>query len=104
RRRRHTRCLSDWSSDVCSSDLSSRPRPSVPPQPLRQARVQPPRLVSPVTISGIPPLPLLLHRTGRLLGSRQFGIEGSKRTNGARSEERSVGKESRNQDGDDRKD
>src|ERR1039458_10581597 len=22
-RRRHTRCLSDWSSDVCSSDLSS---------------------------------------------------------------------------------
>src|SRR5205814_7107411 len=23
-RRRHTRCLSDWSSDVCSSDLSSR--------------------------------------------------------------------------------
>src|SRR5262245_66689344 len=28
-RRRHTRCLSDWSSDVCSSDLaccSARPR------------------------------------------------------------------------------
>src|SRR5258705_4743214 len=24
RRRRHTRCLSDWSSDVCSSDLSAR--------------------------------------------------------------------------------
>src|SRR5262245_65808265 len=23
-RRRHTRCLSDWSSDVCSSDLRSR--------------------------------------------------------------------------------
>src|SRR5262245_63105436 len=23
-RRRHTRCLSDWSSDVCSSDLSLR--------------------------------------------------------------------------------
>src|SRR5258705_11679610 len=22
-RRRHTRCLSDWSSDVCSSDLSN---------------------------------------------------------------------------------
>src|SRR5262245_64363544 len=22
RRRRHTRCLSDWSSDVCSSDLA----------------------------------------------------------------------------------
>src|SRR5258705_9582606 len=27
-RRRHTRCLSDWSSDVCSSDLMiRRPRP-----------------------------------------------------------------------------
>src|SRR5205814_2630774 len=25
-RRRHTRCLSDWSSDVCSSDLSGSPR------------------------------------------------------------------------------
>src|SRR5205814_4711758 len=25
-RRRHTRCLSDWSSDVCSSDLSDRRR------------------------------------------------------------------------------
>src|ERR1035438_10343755 len=24
-RRRHTRCLSDWSSDVCSSDLSESP-------------------------------------------------------------------------------
>src|SRR5437899_8552795 len=24
-RRRHTRCLSDWSSDVCSSDLGARP-------------------------------------------------------------------------------
>src|SRR5436853_2478919 len=23
-RRRHTRCLSDWSSDVCSSDLARR--------------------------------------------------------------------------------
>src|ERR1039458_3993669 len=23
-RRRHTRCLSDWSSDVCSSDLCNR--------------------------------------------------------------------------------
>src|SRR5438045_6046288 len=24
-RRRHTRCLSDWSSDVCSSDLNAGP-------------------------------------------------------------------------------
>src|SRR5262245_63254722 len=31
-RRRHTRCLSDWSSDVCSSDLGmigARQRPAV---------------------------------------------------------------------------
>src|SRR5205814_6248841 len=27
-RRRHTRCLSDWSSDVCSSDLDARPAPA----------------------------------------------------------------------------
>src|SRR5947199_3301184 len=26
-RRRHTRCLSDWSSDVCSSDLRSEATP-----------------------------------------------------------------------------
>src|SRR5205814_4008466 len=38
-RRRHTRCLSDWSSDVCSSDLPIRPllgesdtRPATPTQ------------------------------------------------------------------------
>src|SRR5205814_6536236 len=28
-RRRHTRCLSDWSSDVCSSDLDKRCRSCV---------------------------------------------------------------------------
>src|SRR5262245_64506052 len=38
-RRRHTRCLSDWSSDVCSSDLNAHepgcrysPRPASLPQ------------------------------------------------------------------------
>src|SRR5438045_6950946 len=30
-RRRHTICLSDWSSDVCSSDLAFTPRPVVRP-------------------------------------------------------------------------
>src|SRR5438045_8857767 len=34
-RRRHTRCLSDWSSDVCSSDLAGvRGRAIQPVQPL----------------------------------------------------------------------
>src|SRR5947199_3106049 len=28
-RRRHTRCLSDWSSDVCSSDLIEKDRGNV---------------------------------------------------------------------------
>src|SRR5437899_6171591 len=30
-RRRHTRCLSDWSSDVCSSDLMRWTSPACPP-------------------------------------------------------------------------
>src|SRR5205814_6388324 len=29
--RRHTRCLSDWSSDVCSSDLTLFQRPAFDP-------------------------------------------------------------------------
>src|SRR5438045_9440970 len=32
-RRRHTRCLSDWSSDVCSSDLIGAPPPGGGPPP-----------------------------------------------------------------------
>src|SRR5262245_66512388 len=32
-RRRHTRCLSDWSSDVCSSDLQTRSPPAHGPRP-----------------------------------------------------------------------
>src|SRR5262245_65520820 len=31
-RRRHTRCLSDWSSDVCSSDLGGAQRRQQPEQ------------------------------------------------------------------------
>src|SRR5205814_4498154 len=37
-RRRHTRCLSDWSSDVCSSDLESAAEAAtslVPNQPIQ---------------------------------------------------------------------
>src|SRR5438034_7615268 len=32
-RRRHTRSLCDWSSDVCSSDLGAKSDPSKPKQP-----------------------------------------------------------------------
>src|SRR5947199_9429035 len=53
-RRRHTRCLSDWSSDVCSSDLSwgcgfsrrharrLQPQPQLRPRP-RSRGAQGPR-------------------------------------------------------------
>src|SRR5262245_63747335 len=46
-RRRHTRCLSDWSSDVCSSDLRARVRrqhhrgrlrPLKPPSPAQRSK------------------------------------------------------------------
>src|SRR5438045_9677170 len=39
-RRRHTRCLSDWSSDVCSSDLDA------PPTATTSFTTPPPRRVS----------------------------------------------------------
>src|SRR5262245_62886742 len=54
-RRRHTRCLSDWSSDVCSSDL-----------PRRQARAReaprrrPGALASLPRLRRRPPLELLM--------------------------------------------
>src|ERR1039458_10443656 len=40
-RRRHTRCLSDWSSDVCSFDLATPPSAKPPCRPLvsRPARI-----------------------------------------------------------------
>src|SRR5262245_65388276 len=49
-RRRHTRCLSDWSSDVCSSDLPLARRPTrcsalsdgSRPEPLRIRPSSPP--------------------------------------------------------------
>src|SRR5438045_8851218 len=40
-RRRHTRCLSDWSSDVCSSDLEQRGNDEIPTYVIAVA--QPPR-------------------------------------------------------------
>src|SRR5262249_58539396 len=45
-RRRHTRLVSDWSSDVCSSDLS-RTRSPFRTQPLCREAGTPPRLVLP---------------------------------------------------------
>src|SRR5215831_16359387 len=52
-RRRHTRCLSDWSSDVCSSDLL------VPPSltPLGEERTQGPTGPSRYVTPGAIPIP-----------------------------------------------
>src|SRR2546426_8733584 len=48
-RRRHTRLQGDWSSDVCSSDLKTKPaapgaprRPTAPPPPIRTPPKRPP--------------------------------------------------------------
>src|SRR5262245_62521566 len=38
-RRRHTRCLSDWSSDVCSSDLPRPPGGAAPRRPGARRRL-----------------------------------------------------------------
>src|SRR2546422_4068767 len=49
-RRRHTRCSRDWSSDVCSSDLSDslrgRPRPPVDLALVGASGFEPPTLCS----------------------------------------------------------
>src|SRR5262245_64526431 len=84
-RRRHTRCLSDWSSDVCSSDLRS-------------------------LLECFRPHPNALFRFSDLRGRhfrRERGVEGSilrsplvrctRLSDFDRSEERRVGKECRSQ-------
>src|SRR5262245_64754012 len=82
-RRRHTRCLSDWSSDVCSSDLPA-PRPGSP------TRRSP-------TCSW--PTPRTRRRSARWR-SRSWRRSGDSRRRlsrrgSSRSEERRVGKEGR---------
>src|SRR5262245_64544497 len=83
-RRRHTRCLSDWSSDVCSSDLTlSRTGQLLRAQPEGADLTGRLLLANRVTdrVERVPHLPLRIQR-GNL------GAEG-------RSEERRVGKECR---------
>src|SRR5262245_62575499 len=84
-RRRHTRCLSDWSSDVCSSDLRT-PR-DTPPMCL--AAVGPRRGVRAALGGAIRP------GRPRGTGSRRGGPEAAVPAAGVRSEERRVGKEGR---------
>src|SRR5207245_3651898 len=90
-RRRHTRCYRDWSSDVCSSDLSDG-------QALCSGRADPVRRAVPGRGSGEPPR----ERTNQWLaateGQGAWAVEyGSPRKvwGSRRSEERRVGKERR---------
>src|SRR5947199_7732189 len=82
-RRRHTRCLSDWSSDVCSSDLA------------RFATTK--RALAATLLIGLLGTTLLPWAAGKF--GAAVPADGwppvSPRTQGARSEERRVGKEGR---------
>src|SRR5258705_9638521 len=83
-RRRHTRCLSDWSSDVCSSDLTGGELfPAL--SPALSSKVLSGQTIAPYT-------DLLLHDMGDALADGRPDFKASGRQ---RSEERRVGKECR---------
>src|SRR5438045_8193241 len=81
-RRRHTRCLSDWSSDVCSSDLASLP-PRLDMNPDSDADVSFASLESPSAVVDLDRLDRNLQRTAAYASAHQLLL---------RSEERRVGK------------
>src|SRR5262245_64300059 len=88
--RRHTRCLSDWSSDVCSSDLPPRADPLAD---RRGGRAAPPRPAGPRRGRWIE------HARARLLplaAPRRLRRRRARRLR--RSEERRVGKEYRSRE------
>src|SRR5205814_2728916 len=95
---RHTRCLSDWSSDVCSSDLEKlRIRSPLRDGDLRRFAAQAHPLVK-----GLVAFALLEHRQQRRLVffhlrlvSRLAFFHVNKQPAALRSEERRVGKECR---------
>src|SRR5205814_7399217 len=77
-RRRHTRCLSDWSSDVCSSDLAYLRRDDS--QGYDYTTVLPPAFGFPLPTT---------------MADAEPTIVGTNQDNFTRSEERRVGKECR---------
>src|SRR5262245_65187115 len=94
-RRRHTRCLSDWSSDVCSSDLAAplgREGQLRVEASLRTFGLDP--TVPDVDLDGaVAELPFAAKRRGNL-DEVLLNILGSARSESyRRSEERRVGKE-----------
>src|SRR5439155_15238627 len=86
-RRRHTRWPRDWSSDVCSSDLSPK-NPLVP-----VTLLQPPSPNHRATVVRKGPRPHL--HPGRVTGWHVWGLSPDVARVGMRSEERRVGKEGR---------
>src|SRR5262245_64607272 len=85
-RRRHTRCLSDWSSDVCSSDLGCRPPSARTDRGLRGDAEAGARPASPRR-----------PRSVRAAGGLQPRADARAPRLVRRSEERRVGKEGRSQ-------
>src|SRR5437764_6666433 len=84
-RRRHTRYIGDWSSDVCSSDLSAERTRGMAQATKASLAEAAPNLVGVLGLLALGPLLLLLLPDGALLaGSIPL-----------RSEERRVGKECR---------
>src|SRR5262245_64984228 len=90
-RRRHTRCLSDWSSDVCSSDpKSSRSSTTVPRRSAHRHRRSSPPVRQPGANRSSPccPVPGVASRSTGSASRQENRRE-------ERSEERRVGKECR---------
>src|SRR3546814_11804486 len=89
--------ISDWSSDVCSSDLSFGPDCVQPSYPAASVYFEPPRpmredcltlnIWAPERADGAPVI-VWIHG-----GALQYGSSASPMYGGARSEERRVGKE-----------
>src|SRR5205814_6229164 len=88
-RRRHTRCLSDWSSDVCSSDLGRINLGSTESEPQCGGFVAPASWTA-ATESSESPLWVVV-----AVWAARFRILSSFSQSGDRSEERRVGKECR---------
>src|SRR5438045_56894 len=94
-RRRHTRCLSDWSSDVCSSDLSKMLQGLAAGFQEFQAGAGGTMLPSDLDGPTLPPNGspnYFAQRGGAALNVYQFSVNWT--TPASRSEERRVGKES----------
>src|SRR5207245_7266881 len=98
--RRHTRCYRDWSSDVCSSDLT------LPPFPATVIGPPPKTLVAVLRVTSLPAATPTVHRPSPvtpaaltpILCARFARVQVAPVGSFWRSEERRVGKEGRGRD------